>query len=104
MRAMQEGAPDGMPPSKRSRQQSSAPRTQSHTGRKGRIRLENPAAASGRFREESPGESTTQALVTLLTVVLFGLGWAHVELDRGWDGSPPENQYAGTVEGGGNPR
>ena len=45
-------------------------------------------------RYERPTESTTQALVTILTVVLFGLGWAHLELDRRWNGASLENGYA----------
>ena len=47
-------------------------------------------------REEEATESASQALVTFLTVILFGLGWAHVELDRGWSARSPENHYPGS--------
>jgi hypothetical protein len=46
------------------------------------------------------GESLSEALVTLLTVVLFGLGWAHVEIGRVEAGGAGARRYAApsTVE------
>jgi hypothetical protein len=40
------------------------------------------------------GESLSEALVTLLTVVLFGLGWAHVEIGRVEAGDASGRRYA----------
>lgn len=40
------------------------------------------------------GESLSEALVTLLTVVLFGLGWAHVEIGRVEAGDAGARRYA----------
>ena len=43
---------------------------------------------------EANGESLSEALVTLLTVVLFGLGWAHLEIDRGRQSTSPVSRYS----------
>ena len=44
--------------------------------------------------EPKIGESLSEALVTLLTVVLFGLGWAHVEIGRVEAGDAGARRYA----------